>query len=147
MNITKFTLNPYFSLYQKKKRTFRSPLLSMLFWRFLLLLVYVRSSPYDNISVWGTSDNIQSIIFMLIRCAHWWLQQSLEQFYSTEYDYELKRTKRDKTCDRRKAPSERLRVLDSSKLDINCLVRTSPHVRTSLDLPYSPLRDVRGIEK
>ena len=38
----------------------------MLFWRFLLLLVYVRSSPYDNISVWGTSDNIQSIIFMSV---------------------------------------------------------------------------------
>ena len=39
--------------------------ISMLFWRFLLLFVYVRSSPYDNVSVWGTSDNIQSIIFML----------------------------------------------------------------------------------
>ena len=38
----------------------------MLFWRFLLLLVYVPSSPYDNIFVWGTSDNIQSIIFMSI---------------------------------------------------------------------------------
>ena len=40
--------------------------ISMLFSRFLLLLVYVQSSPYDNISVWGTSDNIQSIIFMFI---------------------------------------------------------------------------------
>ena len=40
--------------------------ISMLFWRFLLLLVYVWSSLYDNISVWGTSDNIQSIIFMSI---------------------------------------------------------------------------------
>ena len=40
--------------------------ISMLFWGFLLLLVYVQSSPYDNIPEWGTSDNIQSIIFMLI---------------------------------------------------------------------------------
>ena len=40
--------------------------ISMLFWCFLFLLVYVRSSPYDNIPVWGTSDNIQCIIFMLI---------------------------------------------------------------------------------
>ena len=39
--------------------------ISMLFWCFLLLLVYVRSSPYDDVSVWGTLDNIQSIIFML----------------------------------------------------------------------------------
>ena len=38
-----------------------------------------------------------------------------------------------KNCDRRKNPFERLRVLDSSKLDINGCVRTSPHVRT---FPY-----------
>ena len=29
MNITKLTQNPYFSLYQKKKRTFRSPIVSV----------------------------------------------------------------------------------------------------------------------
>ena len=40
--------------------------ISMLFWRFLLLLVYVQSCPDDDISVRGTSDHIQSIIFMLI---------------------------------------------------------------------------------
>ena len=59
-----------------------------------------------------------------------------KQFCSIEYDYEPKRTKRNKTCDRKNAPLERLRVFDSSKLDINGHVRTSPHVRTLPDLPY-----------
>ena len=63
------------------------------------------------------------------------VKQSLEQFYSIEYDYELKRTKRNKTCNRRKTPFERLRVLNSSKLDINGHVRTSSHVWTLPDLP------------
>ena len=56
--------------------------------------------------------------------------QSLEQFNSTEYDYEPKRTKRNKYCDRRKAPFQHLRVLDSSKPNINA------HVRTLPDFPY-----------
>ena len=60
--VHKFTDYPY--LYGQSLK--HGEIFDLLTWRFLLLLVYIRSSPYDDISMWGTSDNIQSIISTLI---------------------------------------------------------------------------------